>query len=118
MDEESGSYSDEKQEKSSEAEQSQMAYVSAKLIVARRMTIIEYRVDVTLAPVDDRKRVEVEELITVRWEKGLTGANYDGLAEEISTNVKEQCVVKGGLWEATRNIMVLLAKAGLPVPEG
>jgi hypothetical protein len=117
-DEESDSYSDEEQEKRSEAEEGQMAFVSARVIVGRRKTVMEYRIDVTLTAVDDRKSVEMGELVTVRWEKGLTGANYEGLAEEISANLRKQGVVEGDLWEATQDIMVLLAKAGLPVPEG
>ncbi len=116
-DEESESYSDEKQEKSSKAEQRQMVFVSANVIVGRRMTVIEYHVDVTLAPVDDTKSVEVGELMTVRWEKGRTAANYEGLAEEISANLRKQGVVEGDHGEATRDIMALLEKAGLPVLE-
>ena len=115
--EESECYSDEKQEKSSSAEQRQMAFVSAKVIVGRRMTVIEYRVEVTLVPVNDRKNVQVGELMTVRWEKGRTAANYDGLAEEISANLKKQGVVEGDLGDATRDTMGLLEKAGLPVLE-
>ena len=116
-DEKSESFSDEKQEKSSKAEQRQMIFVSANVVVGRRKTIMEYRVDVTLAPVNDRKSVEVGELMTVRWEKGRTAANYEGLAEEISTNLKKQGVVEDDLGAATRDTIALLEKAGLPVLE-
>jgi hypothetical protein len=81
------------------------------------MTVIEYRVDVTLATVDYKKSVEVAELMTVRWEKGLTGAKYEGLPEKITGNLRKQDAVEGDLWEATQRIVVLHANGGRPVPE-
>ena len=68
-DDESRSCSDEEQEKSPEAEQPQMAFVSAKVVVERRTPIKQYRVNVTLSPVNDRKSVDILELMTVSGRK-------------------------------------------------